>query len=103
MKIFLLILLIMLTFTQFQEIDKLFERFNKPDSPGCSLSIFNNGRMAYLKGYGNSNLEYNIPFNGRERFGIASISKQCNILSFKNFSYCIIYCFVNGGGKNIRK
>jgi CubicO group peptidase (beta-lactamase class C family) len=58
------------------QIDKLFEAYNKPDSPGYALGIFRNGKMLYTKGYGMANLDYNIPLGPSSVFNIASLSKQ---------------------------
>jgi CubicO group peptidase (beta-lactamase class C family) len=74
----LFITIIQIINSQFLEIDKIFEKFNTTTA-GCSLSIINNNRIEYMKGYGLSNLENSIRFTGRESFGIASVSKQCKI------------------------
>jgi CubicO group peptidase (beta-lactamase class C family) len=58
------------------QIDKLFEAFDKPDSPGCSLAVIQDGSIAYARGYGMANLEHGIPNGPRTVFDIGSTSKQ---------------------------
>lgn len=59
-----------------KKIDDIFTEYNKISSPGCALAIVKNGQILYKKGYGMSNLEYNIAINPASIFHIASISKQ---------------------------
>ena len=59
-----------------QEIDDLFERWNKPDSPGCALAIIKDGKIIYKKGYGMADLEHNVPITPKTIFTPGSISKQ---------------------------
>jgi len=58
------------------EIDKLFKRWDKPDSPGCALAIIKDGNIVYKKGYGIADLEHNVPNTPKIRFNIGSITKQ---------------------------
>ena len=57
-------------------IDKVFEKWNKPDSPGCALGIYQNGQLAYTHGYGMANLNDDIPITPQTVFHVASMSKQ---------------------------
>jgi len=57
-------------------IDKVFEKWNKPDSPGCALGIYKDGRLAYTHGYGMANLNDDIPITPQTVFHVASMSKQ---------------------------
>jgi len=57
-------------------VDRLFERWNRSDSPGCSLGIVRDGRLIYERGYGMANLEHEIPIDSSTVFRIASVSKQ---------------------------
>ena len=59
-----------------RRIDGLFERWDKPDSPGASLSVVRNGEIVYQKGYGSANLEYDVPIKADTVFHVASVSKQ---------------------------
>ena len=58
------------------KIDAIFAEYQKPNSPGCALAILKDGKIIYQRGYGISNLEYNIPISPTSIFHIASISKQ---------------------------
>jgi CubicO group peptidase (beta-lactamase class C family) len=57
-------------------MDPLFAEWDKRDSPGCALAIVQDGQIAYARGYGMANLEYDIPLMPGSVFHIASISKQ---------------------------
>lgn len=58
------------------EVDRVFADWDKPDAPGCALGIVQNGKLIYSKGYGQANLEHNIPITASTVFYIASTSKQ---------------------------
>ena len=62
-------------------VDKLFEKWDKPDSPGCALGIVKDGRLIYKRGYGMANLDHNIPISTKSVFLMASISKQFTAMS----------------------
>jgi CubicO group peptidase (beta-lactamase class C family) len=57
-------------------VDKLFERWDKPNSPGCALAVVKDGAVIYKRGYGMANLEYDVPITPGSIFHVASISKQ---------------------------
>jgi CubicO group peptidase (beta-lactamase class C family) len=61
---------------KFKQVDKIFEAWNKPDSPGCSIAIIQNGKIIYARGYGMANLDYGIPNSSETVFRIGSTSKQ---------------------------
>lgn len=58
------------------QVDALFTRWAKSDSPGCSLAVMQNGEILYQQGYGMANLEYDIPITPTTIFHVASVSKQ---------------------------
>lgn len=58
------------------KVDALFERWDRVDSPGAALGIFQDGRIVYARGYGAANLEYNIPIMPQTVFRVGSVSKQ---------------------------
>src|SRR5690348_14120521 len=58
------------------KVDQLFAAWNRPDTPGCALAIVQDGRIAYKRGYGLADLEYNVPNTPATLFHIASVSKQ---------------------------
>lgn len=59
-----------------QKVDQLFSEWAKASSPGCSISIMQDGEFVYQQGYGMANLEYNIPIVPKTIFHVASVSKQ---------------------------
>ena len=59
-----------------RQVDALFERWNRSDSPGCSLGIVRGGHLIYESSYGLANLEHQIPITPETIFRIASVSKQ---------------------------
>jgi CubicO group peptidase (beta-lactamase class C family) len=56
-------------------IDSVFSRFT-PETPGCAAGVYQNGRVAFAKGYGSSNIEYGVPITPRTPFIMGSVSKQ---------------------------
>jgi CubicO group peptidase (beta-lactamase class C family) len=59
-----------------KKIDLILSEWDKTNSPGCSLAIVKDGTIIYKRGYGMSNLEYNIAITPASIFHVASISKQ---------------------------
>jgi CubicO group peptidase (beta-lactamase class C family) len=59
-----------------QRIDSIFNRWDKTNSPGCALAVVKDGKIIYKRGYGMSNLEYNLAITPGSLFHVASISKQ---------------------------
>lgn len=59
-----------------KRMDKIFSKWNKPGSPGAAVAVVKDGKIIFSKGYGMSNLEYNIPITPSSIFHIASESKQ---------------------------
>jgi CubicO group peptidase (beta-lactamase class C family) len=57
-------------------VDKLFAQWDKPDSPGCSLGVSQNGKVVYEHAYGMANLELGVAITPSSVFHIASASKQ---------------------------
>jgi CubicO group peptidase (beta-lactamase class C family) len=57
------------------QVDTLFAQWNKPDSPGCSVAVGQNGAVVYERGYGMANLELGVPIGPTSVFEAASISK----------------------------
>ncbi len=59
-----------------QRIDSVFAHFTTGGSPGAALGVIRKGELAYAKGYGLANLEYDIPITPQTVFHMASVSKQ---------------------------
>jgi len=57
-------------------VDKLFNQWDKVDTPGCALAVIKDGKIIYKRGYGMANLEHNIPISPKTVFYIGSVSKQ---------------------------
>lgn len=59
-----------------EKIDALLQLFEKPNSPGLSIGIVQNGKIVYSKGIGLASIKNNISNNTKTIFSIASIAKQ---------------------------
>jgi len=57
-----------------KKCDSIFNTYK--DGPGVAVLIVQDGKIAFEKGYGIANLEYNIPITPTTVFDIASVSKQ---------------------------
>jgi CubicO group peptidase (beta-lactamase class C family) len=66
---------------QHQRIDALFGPWDRQDSPGCAVGVSRDGAVDYARGYGVSNLEYDVAITPRSVFHVASISKQFTAFS----------------------
>jgi len=58
-----------------RQIDAVFSRYT-PETPGCALGVFQNGRIVLEKGYGSANIEYRVPFTPTTPTIMGSVSKQ---------------------------
>jgi CubicO group peptidase (beta-lactamase class C family) len=58
------------------QVDKIFEKWDKHDSPGCALGVYRNGEVVYKRGYGMANLNDDVPITPATVFHVASMSKQ---------------------------
>ena len=58
------------------QVDALFARWDRPDSPGCALGVIQNGEFVYRRGYGMANLEHDVPISSTTVFRVGSLSKQ---------------------------
>ncbi len=57
-------------------IDSLFAKWDRPGSPGAAVLVMKDGKIVHSKGYGYSNLEYDVPIAPDTVFHVASVSKQ---------------------------
>ena len=62
-------------------VDRLFDPWNRADSPGCAVAVIHHGHVAHRNGYGMANLEYGIPVTPGSVFHVASVSKQFTAFS----------------------
>ncbi len=56
--------------------DSVFQRFDRTDSPGCALGVYQDGRILYARGYGMASLEHGVALTPRSVLDVGSISKQ---------------------------
>jgi CubicO group peptidase (beta-lactamase class C family) len=56
--------------------DSVFRTFDRTDSPGCALGVYQDGAIRYARGYGMASLELGIPLSPRSVLDVGSISKQ---------------------------
>ena len=64
-----------------QRIDSVFATWDNTHSPGCGLGVSRNGNLVYSRGYGMSNLEYDIAITPDSIFSLGSVSKQFTAFS----------------------
>lgn len=62
--------------TKIQEVDSLVLTWNIPNAPGGVIGIMSKGELLYLKAFGLSSLDYDIPNTDSTIFNIGSVSKQ---------------------------
>jgi CubicO group peptidase (beta-lactamase class C family) len=58
------------------QVDEIFEKWNRTDSPGCALSVMKDGRIVYKHGCGMADLDHNVTITTATVFHVASMSKQ---------------------------
>lgn len=58
------------------QVDRLFEKWNRPNSPGCAVAVMKDGQIVYQKGYGMADLDHEVPITPATVFHVASVSKQ---------------------------
>ena len=61
--------------------DSVFQRFDRTDSPGCALGVYQDGRILYARGYGMESLEHGVALSPRSVLDVGSISKQFTAMS----------------------
>ncbi|MCV9926125.1 beta-lactamase family protein [Flavobacterium sp. LS1R49] len=64
-----------------EKVDELLTRYDNINAPGVAVAVVKDGTIVYKKGFGSSNLEYNIPITPTSIFSIASVSKQFTAFS----------------------
>src|SRR5512146_180351 len=57
-------------------VDAVFAAYDRTDSPGCALGVFQNGRIEYARGYGMANLELGSANSPQTVYDIGSTAKQ---------------------------
>ena len=57
-------------------VNKLFEQWDTPSSPGCAVAVMKDGRILFEHGYGMADLDHNVPITTATVFNVGSIAKQ---------------------------
>ncbi len=58
------------------KVDQVFAKWNRTDSPGCALGVYQDGKIIYKHGYGMANLNDDVAITPETVFHVASMSKQ---------------------------
>jgi len=66
---------------QSSQVDKIFDKLDRTDSPGCTLGVARDGKLIYSRGYGMADLDHDIANSPRTVFHVASMSKQITAAS----------------------
>jgi CubicO group peptidase (beta-lactamase class C family) len=64
-----------------QQVDALFAKWNKADTPGAAVEVVRDGKVLLRKGYGMADLERGVPITPSSVFNIGSTSKQFTAFS----------------------
>ena len=59
-----------------KQVDQLFAKWDRSDSPGCALGVYRGGQVAYTHGYGMEDLNEGVRIAPGTLFHVASMSKQ---------------------------
>lgn len=59
-----------------KQVDKVFAKWDRSDSPGCALGIYRGGQIIYKHGYGMEDLNEDVHITPGTVFHVASMSKQ---------------------------
>ncbi|MFN8668699.1 MAG: serine hydrolase domain-containing protein [Gemmatimonadaceae bacterium] len=57
-------------------IDSLFTPMSHAGAPGCAVGVYQNGAVAFARGYGFANLTHDVSITAATRFTVGSVSKQ---------------------------
>jgi CubicO group peptidase (beta-lactamase class C family) len=57
-------------------IDRVFSAYTEPGSPGCAVGVYQDGAVAFARGYGLADLQHGAPITPRTPFTTGSLSKQ---------------------------
>jgi CubicO group peptidase (beta-lactamase class C family) len=59
-----------------KQVDTVFTKWDRPDSPGCALGVYQGGQIVYERGYGMEDLNEDVHITPGTVFHVASMSKQ---------------------------
>jgi len=57
-------------------VDAIFADYTRAGSPGCAVGVFQNGAIAFARGYGMASIEHDLPITADTVFYAGSVSKQ---------------------------
>jgi CubicO group peptidase (beta-lactamase class C family) len=58
------------------QVDQIFERYDRPGSPGCAVAVSRDGQIVYKQGYGLADIELGVPNTPSTVYNIGSMAKQ---------------------------
>jgi len=58
------------------KVDRVFERWNRSDTPGCAVGVEVDGKPVLIRAYGMANLEYGLKIRPDTIFESGSVAKQ---------------------------
>src|SRR5215467_6451226 len=64
-----------------QQVDALFAQFRSSNAPGLAVLVIKDGKVAFERGYGVSDLRTHTPIDAQTNFRLASVSKQFTAMS----------------------
>jgi len=59
-----------------KQVDRVFVKWDRADSPGCALGVYRGGQVVYKRGYGMEDLNEDVRITSGTVFHVASMSKQ---------------------------
>lgn len=59
-----------------KQVDKVFAKWDRADSPGCAVGVYRRGQVVYKRGYGMEDLNEEVHITPGTVFHVASMSKQ---------------------------
>jgi CubicO group peptidase (beta-lactamase class C family) len=62
--------------TMSPRIDSVFAAYTAPGSPGCAVGVYQDGAVAFARGYGLADLQHGAPITPSTPFTTGSLSKQ---------------------------
>ena len=63
------------------QVDALFQREIRPDTPGCAVGVYRSGEIVLVRGYGVASIEDGRPITPRSTFNLGSASKPFTALA----------------------
>ena len=58
------------------KLNEMCKKYDRKDYPGIAVGVVENGELIFSKGYGEANLDYNIPIDENTVFHACSMAKQ---------------------------